>query len=425
MQTDQGFQALPEVYQPGGETWPTLYKKNSNGSYQQWTIEAHAEEGGTGYGVISKLYGQVGGKMQMAVDVVKEGKNVGRANETGPVDQARAEAQSQWEGKLKKGYVKTMDDAVEGKTDAIIQGGVSPMLAHKYADHGHKISYPALAQPKLDGHRCVAIVQDGKATLWSRTRKRITGVPHIERALEAMIPGTCVLDGELYNHEYHDNFEALTSMIRSATPKPGHEAVQYWIYDVVSDEDQDDRLFLRDTIAGRAEFEGQSAIVLLPTEEVADEEEMVAVFGAYLANNFEGLMLRNKDARYKNGRSYDLQKVKVMQDAEFPVVNVLTGRGRMAGLAIFECAVPRTCEDPRHAEPCVYDGCAGCMDECEEPSEPCKTFTVKMEGALEDLRKYVEDPSLAVGRRLTVRFQNLSQDGIPRFPVGVRFREDV
>jgi DNA ligase-1 len=402
VQTDQGFQALPEVYQPGGETWPTLYKKNSNGSYQQWTINVKTTPVGATdtWGVITKTYGQVDGKLQVAEDVVREGKNVGRANETGPVDQARAEAQSQWEGKLKKGYVKTMDDAVEGKTDAIIQGGVSPMLAHKYADHGHKISYPAFAQPKLDGHRCVAVVTDGECVLWSRTRKRITGVPHIAAQLERLFPGPSqiVLDGELYNHDYHDNFEALTSMIRSATPKPGHEVVQYWIYDAIGDENQAGRLQLLDDTIGLVQTVTADAtsLVLVPTELVQDEEEMVAVFGAYLANNFEGLMLRNQFAPYKNSRSYDLQKVKIMQDAEFPVIRVEEGRGRMAGLALFVVTTPEG-----------------------------KEFRVKMEGALEDLRKYADDPSLAVGRQLTVRFQNLSQDGIPRFPVGVRFREDV
>ena len=380
---------------------PTLYKRNEDGSVQQWDIGV-AEWGAEGHGMIRKVYGKVDGKLQTAEDLVTEGKNVGRANETTPVQQAEAEAKSQWEKKLKKGYAQSLGDAEAGKTDAIIQGGVKPMLAHKHAEQGHKIVYPAYAQPKLDGHRCIAIVGvENRVTLWSRERKPITGVPHVALAIEQMQLGAgTVLDGELYNHDYHDDFGSLSSLIRSATPKRGHEVVQYWIYDVVSDnQDQAYRIDQLSFLARRAESLGlRGTIVPVPTETVADEAEMVSVFGAYLAGNFEGLMIRNKAGRYKNGRSYDLQKVKVMQDAEFEVKDVRTGRGRMAGRAIFECWA----------------------DEAKTA-----TFTVKMEGALEDLRKYAEDKTLAVGRPLTVRYQNLSPDGIPRFPVGVRFREDV
>jgi ATP-dependent DNA ligase len=137
-------------------------------------------------------------------------------------------------------------------------------------------------------------------------------------------------------------------------------------------------------------------LVIVPTEPVEDEERMVEVFGAYVANGFEGLMLRNRNTPYENKRSYNLQKVKLMQDAEFEVVGVLEGKGRMAGCAIFECRVSGD-----------------------------KTFTVKCEGALDDLADMFSRKDEYVGRQLTVRYQNLSNEGIPRFPVGVRFREDV
>lgn len=370
---------------------PTLYKKTKTGKVQEWTIEVIEDAEG---GLILTTYGQTDGKKQATQDLVREGKNVGRANETTPLQQAEAEARSRWEKKLKSGYVESLDGAEAGETHEVIQGGVNPMLAYPYDKQGHKIKYPALAQPKLDGHRCIAMLVDGKCSLWSRTRKRITGVPHIERAIEAAFPHstevTLVFDGELYNHDLRDNFEGLTSLIRSATPKAGHERVQYWIYDLVSETKQSLRA------GALANLHLDPPLVVVPTEEVEDEEQMVAVFGAYLANGFEGLMLRNADAAYEYRRSYNLQKVKLMADAEFLVTEVQEGRGRMAGLALFVC---RTDEG--------------------------KEFRCKMEGELESLRKYVEDPSLAVGRMLTVRFQNLTAEGLPRFPIGVRFREDV
>lgn len=370
---------------------PTLYKQNSNGSFQEWTISVDEIPEG---GLIVTRYGQVDGRLQTAEDVVREGKNIGRSNETTAFEQAQAEAQAKWEGKLKKGYVKDMADAAEGKTDAIIAGGVSPMLAHSFDKFPHKVAYPAFIQPKLDGHRCIAVIQDGKCTLWSRTRKRITGVPHIERELEARFPDeTLVLDGELYNHDYREKFEELTSFIRQQTPKPGHEVVQYWVYDIISDQPQTQRL-------RRIAFLGQNfitkSVIPVPTESVEDQDELVSVFGAYLEAGFEGMMVRNAQARYKNSRSHDLLKVKIMQDAEFELVRIEEGRGKMQGKAIFTCV-----------------------------NENGQEFRCKMVGALESLEQYVNEPEKWIGKLVTVKYQNLSADGIPRFPVALRFREDV
>ena len=89
---------------------PTLYKRNSNGSTQQWTISV---EGST----IVKEYGQVGGALQLATDLISEGKNIGRSNETTPEQQAQAEALSQWEIKQKKGYNVDINDARSGEVD--------------------------------------------------------------------------------------------------------------------------------------------------------------------------------------------------------------------------------------------------------------------------------------------------------------------
>ena len=180
--------------------FPTLYKQTSTGAMQQWTI---AVEGAT----IRTFWGQTGGKLQEGSDTIRAGKNIGKANETTPEEQAKAEAKSQWELKLKKGYVEQLGQAKAGKVDKIIEGGIFPMLAHTIEKRGKDLKYPCYVQPKLDGHRCIAICKNGKVTLWSRTRKLITGVPHIIKALES-IGGFAgehfILDGELYNHDYSE-----------------------------------------------------------------------------------------------------------------------------------------------------------------------------------------------------------------------------
>jgi DNA ligase-1 len=372
------------------KTHPTLYKKSSTGADQYWTI-------GTEGNVIVTRWGQVGGKEQETRDVVKEGKNAGKKNATTAEQQAEAEAESQWEKKLKKGYVKDLNDARAGKVDEVIEGGVNPMLAHRFDEQGHKITYPAFAQPKFDGHRCIAVVKsDGTATLWSRTRKPITGLPHIIKALGkvGLAVGDIILDGELYNHDYKDRFEELTSFIRTPEPKVGHEAVQYHIYDVAGALDQYGRI---QQVAFLASSVGlDKCLVPVKTVQVADEDELMLAFEGFLKDGYEGLMIRNAAGSYVGKRSYDLQKVKEFQDAEFTVVGVEEGRGKLAGHAIFVCTSGGT------------------------------EFRVKMKGETTELKKYFENPKLAVGRRLTVKFQGFTNKGVvPRFPVGLRFREDV
>jgi DNA ligase-1 len=374
---------------------PTLYKKTSTGKIQQWTVSVLGN-------TIRTEYGQVGGKLQVTTETIDHGKNIGRSNETSPEQQAEAEAKSRHERKLKKDYVLTPGEARDGGSSDLIEGGVLPMLAHRYDKHGDKIKFPCYVQPKLDGHRCIAVVDDtGKCTLWSRTRKPILSMPHIVAAVEETKIKGIVLDGELYNHDYRDKFEELTSLIRPAYAKDGHEVVQYHVYDIVPP-NMPLGFGNRDTWLETWQYEhfiysGYSGpLRLVETEPVGDAAQVKGMFNKYVAKGYEGAILRNVLGAYKNGRSYDLQKVKSMQDAEFTIVGVKEGRGKLKGHGIFEC---KTDMDVR--------------------------FDVKMAGELEGLKKYYENPREYIGRKLTVQFQDWTAAAIPRFPVGLRFRKDL
>jgi DNA ligase 1 len=365
--------------------FPTLYKLTSTGKVQLWYIR-------TIDNFIYTTFGLLDGKQQTAIEEIKDGKNVGKVNETTPIQQAELEAQAQWEKKKKnKGYVESIEAAKAGERDASVAGGIDPMLAHKYEDQSHKIKWPAYVQPKLDGHRCIAIIQNGKATLWSRQRKPILSMPHIVAALEQEFPTEdIILDGELYNHDYREKFEELTSLIRKQKPAPGHEVVQYWVYDIVSSDPFENRS------AMGFHFLGSNAVVPVPTTLVKDEAEMIAVFGAYVAEGYEGAMVRNAASLYKNGRSYDLQKVKVFQDAEFEIVDVVPGKGKMGDKGVFVCV-----------------------------TEEGKEFKAKMVGSLDNLRKYLDNKEDYIGKQLTVKFQKWSADKVPVFGVAMRIREDL
>lgn len=374
---------------------PTLFKKTSAGAIQCWRID-------TVDNVIVTRWGQEGGAEQKTEDIIHSGKNLGKANATTAVEQAQLEALARWEKQLKnKKYVQSINEAEAGKRDERVLGGVDPMLAHRFDQHGDKLKYPCYAQPKLDGHRCLAVIQQGECTLWSRTRKPITGVPHINRAIARMAcekygdSADFVLDGELYCHDYREKFEELTSFIRQVTPKPGHEVVEYHIYDMPS---MTTAVYaLRNTLLNDMfPLRATGPLKLVETVSIADEDELMFAFERFRAQGYEGAMARNADGAYVGKRSYDLLKLKEFEDAEFVVVDVEEGRGKMAGHAVFLCK-----------------------------GFGVAHFRAKMKGELSELKKYFDKPELAVGRQLTVQYQGLTKTGLPRFPVGIRLKEDV
>lgn len=368
------------------KTFPTLYKKSHAGEIWQWTISVDRNQ-------ILTRWGRAGKTVRETHEVIKAGKNTGRANATTSEQQALAEARSRWEKNLKKGYVETQKDASKGKVHGMIQGGIFPMLAHRYNEHGDKICWPAYAQPKLDGHRCIAVILKGKCTLWSRTRKPIASVPHIVAAVEALGVRDAILDGELYNHDYREKFEQLTSLIRPEQARTGHAVVQYHIYDLAGP-----GTFAERTVTIRKMLKKRKGpLVYVETVKVLNEDGLMAAFESFRKQGYEGAIVRNAAGTYANKRSFDLQKVKEFDDAEFKVVRVVEGRGLMAGHGIFVCV--------------TKDG---------------KEFEAKMVGALKELKKFHEQPELAVGKWLTVQFQGYTNKaGVPRFPVALRFREDM
>ena len=361
----------------------TLYKKTSTNKIQQWSIHCVKD-------VIVTIFVQKDGKLQTTRDVITSGKNLGKANATTPEQQAELEAEAQYQKKLKSGYVTTIDDASAGKRDAIIGGGIDPMLAHEYGKHKHKLIWPVYVQPKLDGIRCIAFVphSNGTPTLWTRTRKPITSMPHIIEELRYFSSTQdTIFDGELYNHEYRDNFEKIVSLVRPDEARSEHELVQYHIYDVVQPVSFKDRLdFLKS-------FCYNDPIFLVETVRSKTETDAREEFAHFMQQGYEGAILRNSLTIYEHKRSYGLLKMKDFQDAEFEVIGVDEGRGKLAG-------------------------CAGSMI-CKLPNG--EAFNVKMVGSHENLRKIFLKPP--IGQMLTVKFQNYTSDGVPRFPVGMRLRQ--
>lgn len=380
----------------------TLYKKTGTGKIQQWKIWV---DGSTIY----SESGQVGGKQIPSKDEIKLGKNTGRKNATTAEEQAIAEAKSRFTKKKKEGYVSSIEDAESGKVDSkVIKGGVIPMLAQTYkpGKKNKHIIFPCAVQPKLDGIR--SLHKDG---MWSRTRKLITSVPHINAAI-LLHPELfkTVLDGELYNHKYKDDFEKITSAV---TIKKGlhknHKLVQFHVYDlaIVGVDFKARYQWLEKAVKQLKKAMKKQGlkcpIKMVETRIVKNEEELLKAYEEFMELGYEGAMARNLESPYENPspkyRSKHLQKIKVFEDAEFKVVGMSEGRGKLKGhVGRFFCEI-----DDKHGK---------------------RTFKVKLKGPTSNLKKYFNNEKLWKNKWMTVQFQGFSKKNYkPRFPVGLRFRD--
>lgn len=364
----------------------TLYKQTSTGKVQQWTVYS---EGRT----VVTVYGLVGGKLQTTKDVIKEGKNLGRSNATTPETQAALQAQQEYDGKLKEGYSTDMNTAATTKNTL---GAIEPMLAFPLEKKEKYATFPALAQPKLDGLRCIAILSGGKARLYSRTQKEFTTVPHINAEIERLFrgKGDLILDGELYNHEFKANFNRIIELIKRSDVHPDHELVQYHVYD--RPDADGGHAFRIGTVAGVL-AQSKHALVAVETVTVKDNDALMAYQGLCVESGYEGCMYRNPSMPYEFKRSAGLLKVKTFQDAEFKIIGAEEGNGKLMG-------------------------CIGAF--IFELPGVAKTFKAKPACTLEQSKEFWLKRKSYLGSMATVKYQSLTPDGVPRFPVMKAIRNE-
>lgn len=356
----------------------TLYQKDKSDNVRIWRME----QDGNKYRTIS---GIKNGNLVCSEWTVTEGKNIGKKNETSPEKQARLEVIAEYKKKLARKYHETENTINDGAKYIL------PMLANKFAGWGKgKLDWSSVfTQPKLDGARCL-VTKDG---MFSREGKRFFSAPHISEVLKDFFIDNpnVILDGELYNHNLRDDFNTIMSLIRQQSPsaddlKKSEELIQYHIYDTVSEEYFSDRTGFLHRMIKRI---NSPLIIHVQTFKVDDSESLDQHYADFLEQGYEGAMIRI-NAPYEQKRSKTLQKRKEFLDDEFPIISLEEGLGNWAGYAkIAKCR--------------LSDG---------------RIFGAGIKGNQEFTKTLLNGP---VPSTVTVRYQNLTPDGIPRFPIAVNF----
>ena len=82
--------------------WPLLFGLSSTGKMKQWSISVDIDD--NNYGVITTAHGYVEQTITVNHKHINKGKNIGKANETTPYEQAISEAQSTYNKKIDDNY---------------------------------------------------------------------------------------------------------------------------------------------------------------------------------------------------------------------------------------------------------------------------------------------------------------------------------
>lgn len=282
----------------------------------------------------------------------------------------------------------------------------APMLAAGWESHGLKKYSPngdVMVSNKLDGIRCVALFDEKNKDIhfMSRTGSVLESCDHLVPALRPLFKRDpeLVLDGELYTHLHFKDFQEVFSAVRTTrehrTPEVHalQKRLEYHIFDMMyfsptvtklpKDAGFAQRLaYLKDHVKG--------PMLRVVDAEMTKASQVDGLMEKAMKAGYEGIMIRDPNSLYTHGkRSVNLLKHKKMFDSEYEIIRAVEGKGKFAGMVgAFICKTPSG-----------------------------KQFAANP-SVSEVLRKDLwKKRDSYVGQMGTVQYQELSRDGVPRFPI--------
>lgn len=318
------------------------------------------------------------------------------------IDQVVQEAAHRYQKKYRAGYRPEIHMKLEYP---------GAMLCERYYPDVTAISaWPIAMQPKLDGIRVLGHPSRTGVVLMTRSGKRYTHLPFIAGLIDdfmGFLPPGCSVDGELYIHG--ETFNQIQSIVTTTTSiHPKLDQLEYHLFDVIPNMHTpfETRWGILLTAFTRYIMSTESTTLkLVPVSLAYDKSELLSFHQLYTSAGYEGSILRKVAGRdpteaevisasYCGRRCSNILKYKDYDDEEVDVTGVEDCQGTEAGCAKLVCL------DVRGNE-----------------------LSVRMTGSFDRRREWLLHPDLVVGKRLTIIYQGLSVDGVPRFPIGKSIRE--
>lgn len=177
------------------------------------------------------ISGEINGKITRNAPSYGTLKNKGRSNERNALLSSIISARAQYLKKINDGFkddIKNIGSAVREKNARYF-----PMLLERYKEKYQKIEYPCFVQPKLDGTRIIAFLNNStdKVELYTRELKDVPGKDNIKKIFYPILK-------ELYNNEsiyidfefykYGKKLQDISSSMRNENIESDE---QCWIFD--------------------------------------------------------------------------------------------------------------------------------------------------------------------------------------------------
>ena len=284
-------------------------------------------------------------------------------------------------------------------------------LANSYDKQKGKVNFDTqtwFASHKLDGVRCLAIVDDnGTCNFFSRQGKTFDTLDTLKNEIESLNLRNIVFDGEvcIVDENGAEDFQGIMKEIKRkdhTIKNPKYKVFDYLMLEEFDNQESkrklSDRLGNFNMIYNTFGKE-LKCIDVLGQWEVESEDHFQELAELATKNNWEGLILR-KDCEYKGKRSNDLLKVKKFFDEEYVVKGVENSIHRIIvdGLEVEEEMLSNVVIEHKGCDVGVGSG-----------------FNQ------EERRLYFNNPERIIGKTITVQYfeETLNQDGCHslRFPV--------
>jgi DNA ligase 1 len=195
------------------------------------------------------------------------------------------------------------------------------------------------------------------------------------------------LDGELWIGP--GRYEEVSSIVRTQHPHDGWRHIHLMVFDLPAHGGTFDQRVLA---MNRLRAESDSPYLdIIEQRQVGSEAELLAWLTRVTDRGGEGLMLQRGTALYASGRSQDLLKLKSFTDAEATVIGYKPGKGQFAG-QVGSLTV-------RTDQGVIFSVGSGLSHEQRRRPPPLQS-------------------------RITFRYQGMTKNGIPRFPVFLRIRDE-
>ena len=388
-------------------------KSSSNNSKKVWQIKTKIDPELNKITLITES-GELGGHLKSNQKILSNIKLSSKKGITSLEKYAEEQAKKLFNNKKKEGYIEYNNNynnnneneinnvetpkKIEEENENSINKKITirkyyPMLAHRYNEKKGDIKFPCFVQPKLDGVRCVVVGNK----LYSRNGNRFPVLPHIENELKLYNKNNLILDGELFTDDI--NFEKIVGLVKKYKKSEEDEKNSLKIYLNVFDYIDSKLPFNKRLINLNQFFEknkNMKYIKQVKTEECPQEKNIEEFLEKYTKEKYEGLIIRNKSGLYEeNTRSVHLQKLKKFIDEEFEIIDYTTpDQGKEVGCVIWICK-----------------------------TKEGKKFNVRPSGNYQERKKLYREAKKYIGKMLTVRYQELTNGHVPRFPVGVTIRD--